>query len=454
MSLPAGGRRPRVPRRRSGAGRCASRDVAAHGALRRPERRGPGRARRPLPGQFYMLAAQERWGGGDGERPLLPRAFSVLRAHAGRRRCGSTSCSRRSAPGPRACASCGPGDGLLRPRPARASASRAPRRRAAGAMLVGGGVGIAPLAILPGRAARPRARRRRRCSASATRRTPPARRCCADAQRRDRRRQRRPPRARHRPARRRARRATPHAVVYACGPPAMLEAVRALCAARGVAGAAGAGVAGWPAATAPASAASSRCAAAATCGSASTGPVARAPTALETGAAAGARGRRDERAVTLLRARAGPSGRQRLGHLRRDRRPAGLRRRARSSASRSRRSSRRRSRSSRAHGNPPPRLCETAGGLINSIGLPNKGLRGLPRARTCPQLAGLPVPLITNVMGSTAAEVAALVEAVDAERDEVAAIELNVSCPNVKTGLIVGARPGRDCARCWTRSGR
>jgi dihydroorotate dehydrogenase electron transfer subunit len=38
----------------------------------------------PDPGQFYMLAAVERWGGGDGERPFLPRAFSVLRARDGR----------------------------------------------------------------------------------------------------------------------------------------------------------------------------------------------------------------------------------------------------------------------------------------------------------------------------------------------------------------------------------
>ena len=50
------------------------------------------------------------------------------------------------------------------------------------------------------------------------------------------------------------------------------------------------------------------------------------------------------------------------------------------------------------------------------------------------------MPLITNVMGSTASEVGQLVEAIDA-RAEVAAIELNVSCPNVKTGLDIGADP-------------
>ena len=49
-------------------------------------------------------------------------------------------------------------------------------------------------------------------------------------------------------------------------------------------------------------------------------------------------------------------------------------------------------------GNPPPRLWELAGGLINSIGLPNKGLHGY-LAHDLPELAELPVPLIVNVMG-------------------------------------------------------
>jgi dihydroorotate dehydrogenase (NAD+) catalytic subunit len=88
-------------------------------------------------------------------------------------------------------------------------------------------------------------------------------------------------------------------------------------------------------------------------------------------------------------------------------------------------------------GNPPPRLFETPAGMINSIGLPNKGLDGYLE-HDLPELARLPVPLITNVMGSTAEEIAALVEAVDA-RPEIDAIELNVSCPNVKTGLDIGA---------------
>jgi dihydroorotate dehydrogenase (NAD+) catalytic subunit len=95
-------------------------------------------------------------------------------------------------------------------------------------------------------------------------------------------------------------------------------------------------------------------------------------------------------------------------------------------------------------GNPPPRLFETPAGLVNSIGLPNKGLRGYLE-EDLPQLAALPVPLVTNVMGATAAELVALVEALDA-RAEVAALELNVSCPNVRTGLDIGADPGELAA--------
>jgi dihydroorotate dehydrogenase (NAD+) catalytic subunit len=90
-------------------------------------------------------------------------------------------------------------------------------------------------------------------------------------------------------------------------------------------------------------------------------------------------------------------------------------------------------------GNPPPRLWEQGAGLINSIGLPNKGLRGYLK-HDFPPLAELPVPLIVNVMGSTREEVATLMRAF-AEREEVAALELNLSCPNVSTGLDFGVDP-------------
>ena len=92
-------------------------------------------------------------------------------------------------------------------------------------------------------------------------------------------------------------------------------------------------------------------------------------------------------------------------------------------------------------GNPAPRLWEASAGLINSIGLPNRGLAGYLQ-HDLPALSALlgDVPLITNVMGATGAELAELVAALDV-RPEVAAIELNVSCPNVRTGLDLGADP-------------
>jgi dihydroorotate dehydrogenase (NAD+) catalytic subunit len=90
-------------------------------------------------------------------------------------------------------------------------------------------------------------------------------------------------------------------------------------------------------------------------------------------------------------------------------------------------------------GNPPPRLWETPAGLINSIGLPNKGLGGFLEG-DLPELAELPVPLVVSVMGFSRDELATLVGSV-AERDEVSMLELNFSCPNVETGLIMGADP-------------
>jgi dihydroorotate dehydrogenase (NAD+) catalytic subunit len=95
-------------------------------------------------------------------------------------------------------------------------------------------------------------------------------------------------------------------------------------------------------------------------------------------------------------------------------------------------------------GNPPPRLWELAGGLMNSIGLPNKGRDGFLE-HDLPELAQLPVPLIVNVMGFSRDEVATLVQTFS-ERDEVAALELNVSCPNVESGMIMGADPRETAA--------
>ena len=63
------------------------------------------------------------------------------------------------------------------------------------------------------------------------------------------------------------------------------------------------------------------------------------------------------------------------------------------------------------------------------------------------------MPLIVNVMGFSREEVAELVSAF-AERDEVAALELNVSCPNVETGLVMGADPARAGGAARRGSGR
>ena len=84
----------------------------------------------------------------------------------------------------------------------------------------------------------------------------------------------------------------------------------------------------------------------------------------------------------------------------------------------------------RRDGNPPTRIAETDVGMLNSIGLANPGLE-----RFCtdalPRLAAtLEVPLWVSVGGSDAEEYAALCSILE-DRDEVAVIELNVSCPNV-----------------------
>jgi dihydroorotate dehydrogenase (NAD+) catalytic subunit len=95
-------------------------------------------------------------------------------------------------------------------------------------------------------------------------------------------------------------------------------------------------------------------------------------------------------------------------------------------------------------GNEPQRIWETPAGMINSIGLPNKGLEGF-LAEDLPELADLPVPLIVSVMGTSREEFSRLVDGVGG-RDGVAALELNVSCPNVHSGLIVGEQPEETVA--------
>lgn len=84
------------------------------------------------------------------------------------------------------------------------------------------------------------------------------------------------------------------------------------------------------------------------------------------------------------------------------------------------------------HGNPPPRMCEFAGGVMNSIGLENKGLEYW-RQHVAPALEQVEVPVVANAGGHSAEDYAQMTAAFDAMKG-VAAIELNLSCPNVKGG--------------------
>jgi NAD(P)H-flavin reductase len=116
-------------------------ELGAYVVLRIDDPDGPD----PRPGQFYMLRAAERWGGGPGERPFLPRAFSVLRA---RRRGAELELEfLLEAVGPGTARLCELSEGdqlnVVGPLGIGFSAPRGGRRP----LLVGGGVGIAPLAI-------------------------------------------------------------------------------------------------------------------------------------------------------------------------------------------------------------------------------------------------------------------------------------------------------------------
>jgi dihydroorotate dehydrogenase electron transfer subunit len=100
----------------------------------------------PQAGRFYMLSAASRWGGGAGERPFLPRAFSVMRAaRSPGRGLELQFLLEDVGPGSKRLAELGPGDDLLIVGPlGRGFEPPSAERRP---LLVGGGVGIAPLAI-------------------------------------------------------------------------------------------------------------------------------------------------------------------------------------------------------------------------------------------------------------------------------------------------------------------
>jgi len=86
-------------------------------------------------------------------------------------------------------------------------------------------------------------------------------------------------------------------------------------------------------------------------------------------------------------------------------------------------------------GNPPPRIVETACGMLNAIGLENVGIEAFETDKM-PFLRTLQPPIIANIYGTMIEEYAALAERIDAI-EGVAAIEVNISCPNVKAGGVV-----------------
>jgi dihydroorotate dehydrogenase electron transfer subunit len=195
----------------------------------------------PDPGQFYMLAAAERWGGGENERPFVPRAFSVLRADGE----DLQFMLEDVGPGTRRLGELRPGDELWIAGPF--GNGFAPARDGRRPLLVGGGVGTAPLAILQD-ALESRQRGSTSPPGEYSQRREFAGRVVVgfrDAEH-----------AEGAALLRDARVATddgsvghagpvtdlllaelgqnPHVEVYACGPPGMLEAVRAICVERGV----------------------------------------------------------------------------------------------------------------------------------------------------------------------------------------------------------------------------
>jgi dihydroorotate dehydrogenase (NAD+) catalytic subunit len=92
-------------------------------------------------------------------------------------------------------------------------------------------------------------------------------------------------------------------------------------------------------------------------------------------------------------------------------------------------------------GNLYPRMAETASGMLNAVGLQNKGMDNFVN-NIYPNIKDYDTPLIVNVNGSTVEEYIELTERVN-ELDKIPAIELNISCPNVKEG---GMAFGVSCA--------
>ncbi len=82
-------------------------------------------------------------------------------------------------------------------------------------------------------------------------------------------------------------------------------------------------------------------------------------------------------------------------------------------------------------GNPPPRIVETAAGMLNAIGLQNVGVEAFLREKL-PFLQQHEVPIIVNIFGYSVEEYSQLAQHLDGH--EINGLEVNISCPNVKRG--------------------
>ena len=95
-----------------------------------------------------------------------------------------------------------------------------------------------------------------------------------------------------------------------------------------------------------------------------------------------------------------------------------------------------------SHGNPTPRVCEVTGGMLNAIGLQGPGVeKFLHGEHYLPFLRSIGATVIVNIWGTSIAEYGEVAARLDAEKEGIAALEINISCPNVKAG---GAAFGTD----------
>ena len=91
-------------------------------------------------------------------------------------------------------------------------------------------------------------------------------------------------------------------------------------------------------------------------------------------------------------------------------------------------------------GNPPPRICETPSGMLNAIGLQNVGVKGFIQDKL-PFLSQLRIPVIVNILGHSLREYQEVARHLN-DQPGIAALEVNISCPNVsRGGMAFGSQP-------------